>query len=56
MHAEDRTNIFGRGEPDKNVTRRAILKLGGALASAYAAAPVLTARGAQESCHSAAGS
>jgi multiple sugar transport system substrate-binding protein len=55
MHAENRTNNFGRGEPAKNVTRRAMLKLGGALASVYAAAPVLAAKGAQESSTPAAG-
>ena len=55
MHTDDRTNTTRRGEPDKNVTRRAMLKLSGALASAFAAAPVLAARGAQESASPAAG-
>jgi multiple sugar transport system substrate-binding protein len=49
MQTHDRTNAIARAELERNVTRRAILKLAGVLASGYAAAPSLAARGAQES-------
>ncbi len=56
MRTDDGTSGRANEYSGRRLTRRTALKVGGTLAAAYAAAPALAARGAQESATPAAGS